>query len=124
VSQVDPVVFRNGLLFVGVAGVLLLFSREWPVRLAGLFLMLPRILFAPLTSEDLLIFGGGATLAAVRLGYWWARGRPDARRQPAPIEDPEPDDTSEPSPCPACGGVIPARADRCSACGWTYTDRH
>jgi hypothetical protein len=41
-GQVDGVTIGKALFLVAVAGVLLLFSREWPVRLAGAVLAVPR----------------------------------------------------------------------------------
>src|SRR6266516_2422187 len=38
----------------------------------------------------------------------------------AVAEIPEPDDTRDPAPCPACRGVIPAGWTHCPQCGWTY----
>lgn len=113
--------FRNALLLIALAGVLLLLAREWPVRLAGVVLMLPRLLFARLTGAEWLLVGAGVIAAVGRLVYRWRRRSGGATRAGVPAPDaPEPDDVSEAAPCPSCGGSIPAGADRCPACGWSY----
>lgn len=123
-SPVDSVVFRNALLLIAIAGVLLLFAREWSVRLAGLFLMLPRLLFEPLLPEEWLLLGSGTAAALGRLVYQWRRPGPaDAGPRVRTPDTPEPDEVSEAAPCPACGGTIPAGAIRCSACGWSYVSQ-
>lgn len=107
-------------LFAAVAGLFLLFARDWTVRVAGALLLVPRALAAPLTDGELIIAGCAIAAAAAHVVYGWSYGP----RPPAATEDPdapEPDDTSEPAVCVACRAVIPAGASACPACGWSYT---
>jgi hypothetical protein len=60
---------------------------------------------------------GLAGLGVIVMDAWRLASRPPAALPPEPVG---PDNTSEPAPCPACRGTIPAGSSRCPACGWTY----
>ncbi|HEY1186681.1 MAG TPA: hypothetical protein VGE74_03440 [Gemmata sp.] len=111
----------TALLFVAVAGVALLFARDWSVRVAGAFLVLPRMLAAPLTDGEVIIFGCGFVAAASRVVYGWTYAPSDPFEEANDESDPpDADDTSEPAPCAACRAQIPAGESTCPQCGWTY----
>lgn len=112
----------TALLFVAVAGIFLLFARDWTVRVVGGFLIVPRALVAPFTDGEVIILGGGIAAAVARIVYGWtyAPVEPSEDAPDAP-DTPEVDDTSEPAVCVACRGSIPAGANACPACGWSYT---
>ena len=113
--------FKNVLLVVAVAGVFLLFARDWTVRVLGFVLMLPRLVAAPLTVGEILMFGSGVAAAVSRVVYGWSFG-PGEVEEAAPEPDAaDPDDASEPAACVACRGLIPAGASVCPQCGWSYT---
>jgi hypothetical protein len=112
------------LLFVAVAGLALQFARDWTVRVAGALLVLPRLLAAPLTDGEVIVLGCGIAAAVAHLIF--ARTFKAAEPAAEPDESPDPppeDDTSEPTTCVACKGPIPAGADACPRCGWSYTAR-
>lgn len=111
----------NVFLFVAAGGVALLFARDWTVKLAGALLVLPRLLAAPLTDGEVIIFGCGFAAAVTRVVYGWSYGPPEALEAMSEADAPEADDVSEPAACVACRGLIPAGADTCPACGWSYT---
>ncbi len=114
----------NVLLFVAVAGVFLLFARDWTVRLAGVALMLPRLVAAPLTLGEVLLFGSSVAAAISRVVYGWSFGTGEPVDEVNVSEDPDPpdaDDVSEPAACVACRGSIPTGANTCPQCGWSYT---
>ncbi|VTS03316.1 unnamed protein product [Gemmata massiliana] len=114
--------FINALLFVAVAGLFLLFARDWTVRLAGVVLMLPRLLAAPLTLGEVLLFGCTIVAAISHIVYGWKFGTGEPESEVPEVSDaPEPDDVSEPSVCVACRGSIPAGESKCPQCGWSYT---
>ncbi|MBP3958653.1 hypothetical protein J8F10_25685 [Gemmata sp. G18] len=113
--------FVDVLLFIAVAGLFLLFARDWTVRLAGVVLMLPRLLVAPLTLGEVLLFGCTVVAAISRVVYGWSFGPSEPEREAPEAPDvPEPDDVSEPAVCVACRGSIPAGANKCPQCGWSY----
>ncbi len=114
--------FKNVLLIVAVAGVFLLFARDWTVRVIGVALMLPRLVAAPLTMGEILMFGSGVAAAVSRVVYGWSFGPIEVEEEVAREPDvADPDDVSEPAACVACRGLIPAGASACPQCGWTYT---
>jgi hypothetical protein len=113
-----PENFRLTLLLIALAGVALLFARAWPARLAGAILMTPRLFIGRLHTEDLLILGAAAAIGVLLVNQPVRKPGPES----PPPETPEPDDVSEPAPCPSCRGIIPAGADRCPRCGWTYLE--
>lgn len=118
--MIDPEV-RSALLVVAVAGLFLLFARDWTVRVAGVALMLPRLLAAPLTVGELLMFGSGVAAAVSRVVYGWSFGAAEAEGVSPEPDAADPDDVSEPATCVACRGMIPAGVTACPQCGWTYT---
>jgi hypothetical protein len=92
----------DALLFVAVAGLFLLFARDWSVRVAGGVLLLPRLLAAPLSQGEAVIFGSVTAAAVSLLIYRKSYGAEEARAgAPAAPEPAEPDDVSEPAPCVA-----------------------
>lgn len=117
----------NVLLFIAVAGIFLLLARDWTVRVVGAALIVPRLLAAPLTDGEVIIFGCGIAAAGARVIYGWSYGPagPTVTAPEAP-DQPETDDVSEPAVCVACRAVIPAGQNTCPQCGWSYaaTDRN
>ena len=112
----------NVLLFVAVAGLFMLFARDWTVRVAGVVLMLPRLVAAPLTLGEVLMFGSGVAAAISHVVYGWSFGTPEPAAEVSEAADPpDADDVSEPAACVACRGSIPAGANTCPQCGWSYT---
>jgi len=106
---------------LAAAGIALLFARGAALQFAGGLLIASRLIFAPMFMSDWLLLGAilGIGVAASLL----APSRAPASVEPGASDSesvPEYDDLSEPAPCPACRGMIPAGRARCPACGWTY----
>ncbi|MDY3556881.1 hypothetical protein R5W24_006054 [Gemmata sp. JC717] len=114
----------HALLFVAVAGVFLLFARDWSVRVVGAFLIVPRAVAAPFTDGEVIVLGSGVVAAVFHVVYGslYAPAGPSEGGAET-LTPPEADDTSEAAACVACRGSIPVGSDTCPACGWSYTAR-
>ena len=110
--------WRQPLLLLAMAGVALLFFRSGLARIVGCLLILARFLAMPVSGMEWSLLISMALLGGVAM---MLRQRdPEAVTAAAIAELPEPDDASEPAPCPACHGLIPAGRSRCPQCGWSY----
>src|SRR5437762_11146409 len=112
---------RSAFLLLAMAGVVLLFVRSGAAKIAGLLLVLARLQVMPMLGTDWMFLGAIAVLGLVAAAM--RRGdAEDAVIVPEVVqsEAPDRDDPSEPAPCPACRGVIPAGSSRCPRCAWTY----
>src|SRR5215471_18060394 len=103
------------------AGVLLLFSREGPVKAAGLLLM-----GAGLALVGSAVAGAAIIVGAAAIVLWsWLLPRmvhSDGESEAKAAAEPEAEDlqTAEPIRCLQCGAIIPSQAAKCAQCGWSY----
>jgi hypothetical protein len=104
---------------MALAGMALLFSREWPTRMVGAILLVGRMLLGGMTPDNWLVLG--VVGAAGLMLRYLPMSTPGSL--PPPDKPPEADDVFMPAQCPSCCGVIPAGWNRCPACGWIYLEQ-
>jgi hypothetical protein len=91
------------------------------VKIAGLLLILARLIAMPMTSREWGLLGAIGLIGLISLLLRYAGAEERAIARGAVEAEVAPDDASEPAPCPACRGVIPSGLSRCPTCGWTYS---